>query len=134
MKNEIKALNINETWSITDLPPGKRSIGCKWVYKLKFNADGKIERYKARLLAKGYTQVEGIDYHETFSPVAKIMTIRLLIAVAAAKNWHLDQLDVNNTFLHGDLDEEVYMDLPQGLCTEKPNQVCCLKKSLYGLK
>ena len=134
MKNEIEALNINETWSITDLPLGKRSIGCKWVYKLKFNADGKIKCYKARLMAKGYTQVEGIDYHENFSPVAKITTIRLLIAVTAAKNWHLDQLDVNNAFVHGDLDEEVYMDLPQGLCTEKPNQVCRLKKSLYGLK
>ena len=134
MKDEIKALNTNETWCITDLPPGKKSIGCKWLYKLKFNADGKIKCYKARLMAKGYTQVEGIDYHENFSPVAKITTIRLLIAVTAAKNWHLDQLDVNNAFVHGDLDEEVYMDLPQGLCTEKPNQVCRLKKSLYGLK
>jgi len=134
MKDEIEALNTNETWYIIDLPPGKKSIGCKWVYKLKFNADGKIERHKAHLVAKGYTQVEGVDYHETFSPVAKMTTIRLLIVVAAAKNWNLDQLDVSNAFPHGDLDEEVYMDLPQGLHTKKPNQVCRLKKSFNQLK
>jgi len=134
MEDEIGALKTNETWYITDLPPGKTPIGCKWVYKLKLNANGEIERYKARLVTKRYTQIEGIDYHDTFLPIAKMTTMRLLVAIVAAKNWHLDQLDVNNAFLHGDLNKEVYMKLPQGLHTEKPNQVCHLKKSLYGLK
>ncbi|XP_052732844.1 uncharacterized mitochondrial protein AtMg00820-like [Vigna angularis] len=113
MQREIKALQDNDTWVITQLPPGKATIGCKWVYKTKFKADGSIERYKARLVAKGYTQQEGIDYLDTFSPVAKLTTVRLLIALAASNNWFLHQLDVDNAFLHGDLNEEVYMDPPQ---------------------
>ncbi|BBG98965.1 RmlC-like cupins superfamily protein [Prunus dulcis] len=114
MDSELHALESNHTWTITTLPPGKEPIGCKWVYKIKHRSDGSIERYKAHLVAKGYTQTEGIDYHDTFSPTAKMVTVRCLLSLAAAQNWSLHQLDVHNAFLHGDLHEEIYMSLPPG--------------------
>ncbi|KAL5787313.1 hypothetical protein ACOSP7_004262 [Xanthoceras sorbifolium] len=115
MNTELEALQLNNTWSLVPLPIGHKPIGCKWVYKIKYKSDGTIERYKARLVAKGYNQVEGIDYQETFSPTAKLTTLRCLLTVAAARHWHIHQLDVQNAFLHGDLHEVVYMEPPPGL-------------------
>ncbi|KAM0021620.1 putative RNA-directed DNA polymerase [Helianthus debilis subsp. tardiflorus] len=107
MKAEIQALEQNQTWTLEDLPDGKRAIDSKWVYKIKYKPNGDIERYKARLVAKGFTQLEGIDFHDTFAPVAKLVTVRTLLAVAVKRGWHTHQLDVNNAFLHGDLDEDI---------------------------
>ncbi|OMO49485.1 Reverse transcriptase, RNA-dependent DNA polymerase [Corchorus capsularis] len=134
MEKEISALEANHTWTLTSLPPVKRAIDSKWIYKVKFNPDGTVERYKARLVAKGYTQIEGVDFHETFAPVAKLVTIQCLLAVASVRNWELHQLDVNNAFLHGDLEEEVYMKIPQDFAKQGEHRVCRLQKSLYGLK
>ncbi|PKI79314.1 hypothetical protein CRG98_000259, partial [Punica granatum] len=134
MAEEIRALELNETWTLETLPYGKRPIDCKWVYKIKRRADGSIERYKARLVAKGFTQVEGIDFHETFAPVAKLVTVRCLLTVAVARGWEMHQMDVQNAFLHGNLDEEVYMRLPPGFFSRRKEVVCRLRKSLYGLR
>lgn len=134
MQKEIKALESNETWFLEELPKGKKAIDSKWVYKLKYKPNGEIERYKARLVARGFAQMEGVDFHDTFAPVAKLVTLRTLLAVAAKKNWYINQLDVNNAFLHGDLQEEVYMKIPQGFSKVGETRVCRLRKSLYGLK
>ncbi|RVW37728.1 Retrovirus-related Pol polyprotein from transposon RE1 [Vitis vinifera] len=134
-RSELQALQANDTWSLTPLPAGKTPIGCRWVYKIKQRSDGFIERYKARLVAKGFTQLEGVDYQNTFSPTTKIISVRCLLALAAACGWSLHQMDVNNAFLHGDLHEEIYMSPPLGLRRqEEENLVCRLHKSLYGLK
>ncbi|KAJ4796184.1 Retroelement pol polyprotein-like [Rhynchospora pubera] len=134
MQSEIDALERNETWTIEDLPPTKTAIGCKWVYRIKYHSDGSIERYKARLVVLGNRQVEGIDYTKTFAPVAKMVSVRTFLAVAIAKGWELHQMDVHNAFLHGDLNEEVYMRLPPGFNSSQPGKVCRLRKSLYGLR
>lgn len=123
----------NQTWELTTIPPGKKLIGCRWVYKIKHKAKGEIEKHKARLVAKGFTQIEGGDFNETFAPIANMTIVRCLLTVAATKQWILHQMDVSNAFLHGDLHENVYMKLPHGYNNTHPNVVCWLKKSLYGL-
>ncbi|KFL89552.1 hypothetical protein AmDm5_1575 [Acetobacter malorum] len=136
MQDEIDALHAQHTWDLVPLPSGKNLVGCKWVYRVKKNPDGSIARYKARLVAKGYNQEEGIDYGETFSPVVKPTTVRLILALAAQFRWSLRQLDVKNAFLHGDLHEEMYMSQPPGFGSpHHPSHfVYKLHKSLYGLK
>ncbi|XP_039020845.1 uncharacterized protein LOC120152776 [Hibiscus syriacus] len=118
MNDEILSLETNKTWSVFSLPSGKVPIGCKWVYLIKYNATGAIERYTARLVAKGYNQKEGVDYVDTFSPVVKLVIVRFLLAIASVFDWPLFQLDVYNVFLQGDLSEEVYMELPLGFCSQ----------------
>lgn len=135
MNIEMAALQKNETWDVVSLPHGKKPVGCRWVFTIKHKADGTIDRYKARLVAKGYTQTYGVDYRETFAPVAKMNTIRVLLSLAANLNWPLKQFDVKNAFLHGDLEEEVYMDFPPGYgIINGSGKVCKLRKALYGLK
>ncbi|KAM1004535.1 hypothetical protein ACFX2C_004724 [Malus domestica] len=135
MKEELSALHSQGTWSLVPLPSNKNLVGCKWVFKIKRDADGNISRYKARLVAKGFNQEEGLDYGETFSPVVKPTTVRLVLALAAQFGWSLRQLDVKNAFLHGILQEEVYMSQPPGFVdSQQSSLVCRLHKSLYGLK
>ena len=109
-------------------------VGCRWVYTLKYRPDGSVDRYKARLVAKGYTQTYGIDYFKTFSPVARLNSIRILFSLAVNMDWAMHQLDVKNAFLYGDLDEEVYMEQPPGYVAQGENLICRLRKVIYGLK
>jgi Reverse transcriptase (RNA-dependent DNA polymerase)/gag-polypeptide of LTR copia-type/GAG-pre-integrase domain len=135
MAREITALAQNATWDLVPPSQGAHVIGAKWVFKIKLRSDGSVERYKARLVAKGYNQQEGLDYMETFSPVVKPATIRIVLTIALSHHWPIHQLDVNNAFLHGDLAETVYMEQPPGFPhPQYPSHVCKLKKALYGLK
>ena len=135
MEEELNALEANHTWDVVQLPPTKRPIGCRWVFTVKYLSDGQIERYKARLVAQGYSQTYGINYGETFAPIAKMKTIRILIALAVQLDWPLQQYDVKNAFLHGKLEEEIYMRIPHGYShIQHANQVGKLRKALYGLK
>ena len=125
----------NRTWERFIIPKGKKVIGRQWVFKIKYKSDGAIERYKARLVAKTYTETYGIDYSKTFSPVAKIDTIKILFSIAANKDWPMHQFDVKNAFLHGEIEEEVFMQAPPGFTGNfGENEGCMLRKALYGLK
>jgi hypothetical protein len=135
MTSEFQALQRQNTWTLVPSSSTQNLVGCRWVYKLKRNSDGSIARYKARLVAKGYHQQQGMDYDETFSPVVKPATVRLILSIAAQQNWSLKQLDVSNAFLHGLLKENVYMQQPPGFIDPQyPKHVCQLQKALYGLK
>jgi hypothetical protein len=137
MKEEYDALINNNTWTLTQLPIGRKAIGSKWVFKLKQNSDGSIARFKARLVAKGYTQKEGIDFNETYAPVAKITTIRSMLALAAMRGYNVNQMDISTAYLHADVKEDLYMEQPEGYQLTGSNGeklVCKLNKSIYGLK
>jgi len=135
MQAEFDALHKNHTWELVPPDPSKNVIACKWLYRIKRKVDGSIDRYKARLVAKGFTQRPGVDFHDTFSPVVKPTTIRVVLSIAIKFDWPLRQLDVNNAFLQGRLDEEVYMEQPRGFEDKTcPTHICRLHKAIYGLK
>ncbi|GJY08410.1 ribonuclease H-like domain, reverse transcriptase, RNA-dependent DNA polymerase [Tanacetum coccineum] len=135
MKVELDSINRNNTWELTTLPKGHKAIGLKWVFKTKKDANGNIIKHKARLVAKGYIQEHGIDFEEVFAPVARMETIRLLLAIAANNEWEVHHLDVKSAFLHGDLKEEVYVTQPEGFIKREDNgKVYRLIKALYGLR
>jgi histone deacetylase 1/2 len=135
METEFLALQRNQTWHLVPPRPGINIIDCKWVFKIKRKADGNIDRYMARLVAKGFKQRYELDYEDTFSPVVKPTTIRLLLSMAITHGWHLRQLDIQNAFLHGVLEEEVFMRQPPGFeDSTHVGYLCRLDKALYGLK
>jgi histone deacetylase 1/2 len=134
MQAEYKALMDNQTWSLVPLSPHRRAIGCKWIFRVKENPDGTVNKYKARLVAQGFSQTAGFDFTETFSPVIKPVTVRIILTLAVTFKWQVQQIDVNNAFLNGVLQEEVYMRQPTGFEATDKFLVCKLHKSLYGLK
>ena len=127
MKEEFSSLQKNNTWELVDLPLGRKLVQCRWVFKTNFDADGSPLKYKAILVAKGYSQVHGIDYNETFAPVAKMDSIRLALAIAALKQWEVHHMDVKCAFLNGDITEDIYMQKPEGFFSN-PYLVCMSSK------
>ncbi|CAI7851088.1 unnamed protein product [Closterium sp. NIES-53] len=130
MESELKSIEENGTWELVELPEGRKAITSKWLFKIKSDADGKIERYKSRLVAKGYQQKEKVDYKELFAPVVKPTTLRTLLAGAAIKGWVVKQMDVTMAFLNGILEEEIFMAQPEGF-DDGSGRVLKLKKALY---
>ncbi|CAL1403469.1 unnamed protein product [Linum trigynum] len=135
MQEEMKSLQENHTYDLVKLPKGKRSLKNKWVYKLKTGETSSNPRFRARLVVMGFNQKKGDDFEEIFSPVVKMFSIRVVFGLAASLDLEVEQLDVKTPFLHGDLEEEIYMDQPEGFEVKgKEDLVCILRKSLYGLK
>jgi hypothetical protein len=136
MQEEMQSLEKNGTWDIVRLPAGKKAVHCKWIFKRKEDSSpSEASRFKARLVAKGFSQISGIDYNDVFSPIVKHSSIHALLGIVAIHDLELEQLYVKTAFLHGDLEEEIYMDQPEGfIVLGKENFVCKLNKSLYGLK
>jgi hypothetical protein len=135
MQEDIYSIHVNDTWELTELPHDMKKIGTKWFYKTKYNCDGSVERHKERLDAKGFTQRYGIDYKETFAPVARHEIVRMMISFTTHKKWSIHHMDVKSAFLNGYLEEEVFVEQTQGFEVQgKEHQVYKLKKALYGLK
>ena len=135
IQEEMEALQKNNTWRLIPLPKGKKTVGCKWVFSIEYKTERSIDRHKARLVAKGFTKIYAIDYTKTFSPMAKLNIVRVLLSLVANLDWPLFQLNVKNVFLHGDLEEYVYMDIPPEYMPSSGTKVLCkLERALYGLK
>jgi hypothetical protein len=134
MNEEYHSLMTKDTWDLVPLPKGRKLVRCKWVCRTKYASDGSGERHKARLVAKGFSQVEGIDYNETFAPVAKMNSICIVLSLVASHKWEVHQMDVKFTFLHRDLQKEIYVEQPPGYVQNDSSLICRFKKSLYGLK
>ncbi|KAM1940384.1 hypothetical protein ACFX13_028093 [Malus domestica] len=135
MQAEYDYLQAQGTWSLVPSPSNRSIVGSKWVYKVKKNLNGSVSRYKARLVVQGFSHKHGVYYSETFSPIVRHTTVRIILALAAMNHWELKQLDIKNAFLHRDLNEEVFMKQSQGFVDpQHPTYVCKLIKSLYGLK
>ena len=135
MTKEYQSILKNDVWKIVPRPKGKSIVSSKWIFKIKHAADGSIEKYKARFVARGFSQKEGIDYEENFALIARYTSVRAVLAIAASKGWKVHQMDVKTTFLNGKITEEVYEEQPEGFETHDLNAfVCRLKKALYGLK
>jgi hypothetical protein len=133
-EEEIEAHRLNSTWEIVKLPPRKHAIGFRWFMKVKFNADGSLDCYKARMVAKGYSQCPGFDFKETFTSTIRYSTIWIILAIAALEDLELHSVDISHTYLNGNLEEEIYMKQPEGFEVGGLEFVYKLKKSLYGLK
>ena len=134
-QEEYDSLTSMGTWRLELLPPGRTAISCKWVYKVKQNPDSTVSRFKARLVARGFTQIEGLDYEETFAPTARFVTTRMIFSLACGLHWPLEQVDVDTAFLNAFVKEEIYMEQPPGFVSDsQPDHVCRLIRSIYGLK
>ena len=126
---------VNDVWEVVPRPQDRSMVGSRWIYKIKYAADDSVEKYKARFVAMGYAQMEGIDYEETFAPVSRYTSMRTVISLAAQMGWEIHQMDVKTTFLNRVIEEEVYIEQPEGFENhEKKSHVCRLKKTFYGLK
>jgi hypothetical protein len=135
MQEEYNSLMANNTWTLVPLPPGRKPVSCKWVFKIKQGVNGEVEHYKARLEVRGFTQTYIVDYNETFARVAKFTSIHCILALMALEDMEIHQMDVKTTFLNGELEEEIYMEQPQGFVHQGGEHlVCKIHKSLYGLK
>ncbi|CAL1396587.1 unnamed protein product [Linum trigynum] len=135
MADEVTAQLLNHTWDLVPPPPNCNILSNKWVYRTKLHPDGKLDRRRARLVARGFEQIPGLDFQQTYSPVLKPATLRLILGLAVTQDWPLHQIDIANAFLHGELQEPIYMQQPPGFVDpDKPDHVCRLRKSIYGLR
>jgi len=135
MRKEYDSLMTNNTWTLVPLPVGRKLVSCKWVFKIKQGTNGEVERYKARLVVRSFTQTYEMDYKETFLPITKCTSIRCFIALATLEDMEIHQMDVKTAFLNGELEEEIYMEQPQGFVHQRGEHlVCRVHKSMYGLK